>query len=150
MEVIEPKGMLLVVTEQGFGKRTNLDEYPAKGRATGGVATIDIKNLPKIGKIVGARVVQIDDELTFISSNGIMLRLKTKDISSSGRSTRGFKLMDLGKGDAVASLARIAAADMLQVDPGPAETRAAEEKAAEEKLKDEKAAEESSTEENQE
>ncbi len=150
MEVIEPKGMLLVVTEQGFGKRTNLDEYPAKGRATGGVATIDIKNLPKIGKIVGARVVQIDDELTFISSNGIMLRLKTKDISSSGRSTRGFKLMDLGKGDAVASLARIAAADMLQVDPGPAETRAAEEKAAEEKLKDEKPAEESSTEENQE
>lgn len=116
MEVVEPEGMLLVATEQGFGKRTRLEEYPVKGRATGGVATIDQKALPKIGKIVGARVVQNDDEVTLISSGGIMLRLKTSGISSSGRATRGFKLQDLGKGDTVASLARIAAADLKQVD----------------------------------
>ena len=116
MEVVEPNGMLLVVTEQGFGKRTKLEEYPTKGRATGGVATIDQKSFAKIGKIVGARVVQDDDEITIISSGGIMLRLKTKVISASGRSTRGFKLQDLGKGDTVASLARISAADLKQVD----------------------------------
>lgn len=116
MEVAEPNGMLLVVTEQGFGKRTKLDEYPVKGRATGGVATIDQKSLGKIGRIVGARVVQADDEVTIISSAGIMLRLKTGVISASGRATRGFKLQDLGKGDIVASLARISAADMKQVE----------------------------------
>jgi DNA gyrase subunit A len=114
--VSSPGDVAWFVTEQGFGKRTNLEEYPSKGRATGGVATIDIKNLPKIGKIVGARVVQSEDEITMISSNGVMLRLKTNGISSSGRATRGFKLMDLGKGDAVASLARIAAADLKQAN----------------------------------
>ena len=119
MEVVEPEGMLLVVTEGGFGKRSNLDEYPVKGRATGGVATIDQKNLSKIGPIAAARVVQADDEITIISSGGIMLRLKTSTISSSGRNTRGFKLMDLGKGDTVAALARIAAADLKQVEVEP-------------------------------
>jgi DNA gyrase subunit A len=116
MEVVEPEGMLLVVTEQGFGKRTDLKEYPVKGRATGGVATIDQKHLPKIGRIVGTRVVQAEDEITIISSGGIMLRLKTKEINSSGRATRGFRLMNLGVGDVVASLARIAAADLKQVN----------------------------------
>lgn len=116
MDVIEPKGQLLVVTEHGFGKRSNLDEYPVKGRATGGVATIDHKNLPKIGVISSARVVQEEDEISIISTGGIMLRLRIKDISMSGRATRGFKLMDLGKDDTIASLARISNADLKQVD----------------------------------
>ena len=122
MEVVEPGGMLLVVTEQGFGKRSDLSEYPAKGRATGGVATIDQKHLAKIGRIVGARVVQAEDEVTIISSGGILLRLKTKEINSSGRATRGFRLMNLGSTDVVASLARIAAADLkaVNVDLGKA------------------------------
>ncbi len=108
MDVIEPEGQLLVVTEQGYGKRTSLTEYPEKGRATGGVATLDQKNLAKTGKIASARVVQETDEVTFISSGGIVLRLKVKGISQSGRATRGFKVMDLGSEDSVASLARIA------------------------------------------
>jgi DNA gyrase subunit A len=122
MEVVEAGGELLVVTEQGFGKRTGLDEYPVKGRATGGVATIDQKNLPKIGRIVGARVVQPEDEITIISSGGILLRLKTKEINSSGRATRGFRLMNLGAGDVVASLARIAAADLKKANGDAAKT----------------------------
>ena len=116
MEVVEHNGKLLVVTEQGFGKCTKLEEYPVKGRATSGVATIDQKSLGKIGKIVGARVVQEEDEITIISSAGIMLRLKTKEISASGRATRGFKLQDLGKNDTVASLARLSAAEMTKAD----------------------------------
>ncbi len=114
MDVIEPHGQLLVVTEGGFGKRTDLDEYPVKGRATGGVATIAQKNLSKIGCIASSRVVQDEDEVSIISSNGIMLRLKVKDISMSGRATRGFKIMDLGSEDIVASVARIPNTDIKQ------------------------------------
>lgn len=107
MELIEEGGQLMVVTERGFGKRTSLDEYPVKGRATGGVATLDQKHLQKTGQIAVARVVQEDDEITLVSSTGIMLRLKVKDISQSGRATRGFRVMDLAEDDIVASLARI-------------------------------------------
>ncbi len=107
MDVVEPNSQLLVVTEHGFGKRTSLDEYPAKGRATGGVATIDQKHIGKIGQVASARVVQEEDEVTLVSSGGVMLRLKVKGISSSGRATRGFRLMDLGQDDMVAALARI-------------------------------------------
>ncbi len=116
MEVVEPNGKLLVVTEFGFGKRTKLEEYPPKGRATGGVATVDQKHLGKIGSIAAARVVQDEDEVTMISASGVLIRLKVKDLSIGGRATRGFRIMDLGKDDFVASVARIAAADLIKVD----------------------------------
>ncbi|GAP15469.1 DNA gyrase subunit A [Longilinea arvoryzae] len=109
MEVVEPDGYLLVVTRQGFGKRVSLAEYPRKGRATGGVITQDVKNMDRTGQVVSARVVQEADDVTFISSNGIVLRLKVKDISLTSRATRGVHLMDLGAGDAVASVARFPA-----------------------------------------
>jgi DNA gyrase subunit A len=111
MEVVEPGGYLLVVTRQGFGKRVSLSDYPLKSRATGGVVTQDIKNMNRTGPVASARVVQEADDVTIISSNGIVLRLKVKDISHTGRATRGVHLMDLGKGDAVASLARFPAVD---------------------------------------
>jgi DNA gyrase subunit A len=116
MEVVEPNGKLLVVTEFGFGKRTKLEEYPAKGRATGGVATVDQKHLGKIGSIAAARVVQDEDEVTMISASGVLIRLKVKDLSIGGRATRGFRIMDLGKDDFVASVARIAAADLIKAE----------------------------------
>lgn len=115
MEVIESGGELLVVTTKGFGKRTFLDEYSPKGRATRGVLTIDKKAFKKVGLIVAARVVQEADDLTMISSGGVVLRTKVKNISRSGRLTRGVVLMNLKEGDSVASLARIAHADLLRV-----------------------------------
>jgi DNA gyrase subunit A len=115
MEVAEADGYLLVVTTQGYGKRTPLHEYPVKGRATGGVLTIDKNALRKVGVISAARVVQADDHLTMISSNGVVLRTRVKEISESGRATRGVKLMNLGNGDSVASIARIASADLRSV-----------------------------------
>jgi DNA gyrase subunit A len=130
MDVIEPGGKLLVVTENGFGKCSRLEEYPTKGRATGGVTTIDQKSMPKIGQIADARVVQDDDDVTMISSGGIMLRLKVKVISMSGRSTRGFKVMDL-KDSIVASVARMAAKDLERNDPAMQEKRASEEMVSE-------------------
>ena len=64
MEVVKPGADLLVVTDLGYGKRTPLKDYPVKGRATGGVSTIDQKNLTKIVRITTSRVVRADDDLT--------------------------------------------------------------------------------------
>ena len=108
MEVVEPGADLLVVTEKGYGKRTPLSEYSPKSRATGGMKTIDQKALERNGKIVSARVVQEADDLTLISANGVMLRLGVKDISQTGRATRGVLIMGVQGGDSVASIARLA------------------------------------------
>jgi len=107
MDVVAPDADLLVVTEKGFGKRTPLGEYPLYGRYAKGVQTIDVHRLGEIGGIVDARVVSEEDEVTFISAEGMVLRITVKDISSMGRATRGVVVMKLSKGDTVASLARI-------------------------------------------
>ena len=107
MEVVVPSASLLVVTEKGYGKRTSLKQYRAQGRATKGVATVDLKMIDKIGKIASARVVEKKDQVTLISNNGIMLRLNVDNITSSGRATKGVRLMNLDKGDSVASIGRI-------------------------------------------
>ena len=114
MEIVEPDGDLMVVTSKGFGKRSSLSEYPSRSRAQGGVMTINVKALNKIGKISAARVVQERDDLTFISANGVVLRTQIKDIQQSSRATRGVKLMNLQEGDSVASLARVASAELAQ------------------------------------
>jgi DNA gyrase subunit A len=119
MDVVEPGGFLMVITEHGYGKRTPLDEYPRRGRATGGVATINQHHIPQIGIIAAARVVQEVDEITVMSSAGMILRLKMNTVSISGRATRGVHLMDVAKvGDAVASLARITPEDEVEEEVG--------------------------------
>ena len=108
MEVVEPQGFLVLITTQGYGKRAPLSEYPVNGRATGGVTSADKTALPKIRPIAGARVVQADDDLTIISAGGSVLRIPVKDVRQAGRAARGVLLMEVGGGDRVASLARIA------------------------------------------
>jgi DNA gyrase subunit A len=115
MEVIEDGGDLMIVTARGYGKRTPLSEYPVKGRATGGVQTIDKNSISKIGLVTAARVVQEADDLTIISTAGLVLRTKVKDISRSGRATRGVLMINLQAGDSVASLARIPDAALRSV-----------------------------------
>jgi DNA gyrase subunit A len=115
MTIAQPEGSLLIVTSGGFGKQTPLSDYPIKGRATGGVSTIDKKAIPSIGKITAARVVSQADHLTLISASGLAIRLKVKDVKVSGRSTRGVRLMRLREGDYVASVARIGAEDLKRV-----------------------------------
>jgi DNA gyrase subunit A len=115
MDVIEAGGDLLVVTLAGFGKRTPLGDYPAKGRATGGVQTINKLAIDKIGAISTARVVQEADDLTIISSAGVVLRTRVKDVPKAGRTARCVQLMDVGEDDAVASMARISDADLRKV-----------------------------------
>ena len=115
MDVIQPDGTLLIVTTNGFGKQTPLKEYSAKGRATGGNYTIDPKAIPVTGKIASARVVQMTDDLTIITANGVALRLKVKDVKQAGRATRGVHLIKPQEGDSVASVARIAVEELKKV-----------------------------------
>ena len=105
----------MLVTTQGFGKRVSLTEYPAKGRATGGVQTISRDTADKIGIISAARVVQEADDLTIITASGMVLRTKVKDVKQAGRATRGVHLMEIKEGDRVVSIARIAAAELKKV-----------------------------------
>ena len=107
MEVVEPEGYLMVITEKGFGKRTELSEYSIKGRATMGVLTIDKRARKAIGDVIDARVVQENDEISLISSKGIVIRMAVADISVQGRATRGVTIMNLEAGDTVAAVARI-------------------------------------------
>ena len=115
MEVLEEGGELVVITTGGYGKRTPLTDYPPKGRATGGVQTIDPKSLKSIGIISAGRVVQPIDELTIISAGGVVLRTRVKDMKRGGRTTKCDLLISLEGEDYVASLARISTAELLRV-----------------------------------
>ena len=128
MDVIQPNGALLIVTANGFGKQTPLKEYTAKGRATGGNYTIDPKAIPTTGKIAAARVVQMTDDLTIITANGVALRLKVKEVKQAGRATRGVHLIKPGEGDSVASVARIAVEELKKVGAQVNENGEVEEK----------------------
>jgi len=107
MEVLEEGGYLLVMSEKGYGKRTPLSEYSAKSRGGLGIASVTKDAYKKIGYISAARVVQEKDEVTIISSGGIVLRLRVVDISVQGRATKGVSLMKLEKDDTIAAVARI-------------------------------------------
>ena len=115
MEVVEPGGDLLVVTSNGYGKRTPLREYAPKGRANYGVATINKHIIDEIGNIASARVVQEDDDLTIMSTNGVIMRTKVKNLTRAGRSTRGSRIMHVKGEDTVATMARFSQADLLSV-----------------------------------
>ena len=122
MEVVEPGGALLVVTQKGFGKQTMLEEYIPKGRGSLGVTTTSLKSVPQIGRIVTARVVQASDDLTLISANGIVLRLKVSSIKEAGRATKGVHLIRLQDGDGLAAIARIPGSALVKAAAETGET----------------------------
>jgi DNA gyrase subunit A len=97
---------LLVVTTKGYGKRTALSEFAAKGRYGKGVRCLGGR-LEQTGVISSARVVCSDDEVTLISTSGLVLRTSADDISQMGRSARGSKVMELKKSDEIRSVAVI-------------------------------------------
>ena len=107
--IIIEEGDLLVVTQQGYGKRTPLAEYRVTSRGGKGIRTAHITN--KTGPVVGARVVVEDHEVMMISSEGIMIRMKVADIPRQGRSTQGVRLMRLQDNDQVVAVALVAEKD---------------------------------------
>jgi len=115
MGVVDPDGDLLVVSQNGYGKRTPLREYPVKGRATGGVVTLSRSTRDLTGPVAAARVVSAEDDLTIISSGGKVLRTKMKQIKQTGRATMGVRVINLKEGETVASVARISAKDLKLV-----------------------------------
>ena len=114
MEIVEPGGYLMIVTEKGYGKRTELTQYSTRSRATIGVKTINQSRFDEIGPITDARVVQKEDQVSLISSGGVVLRFKVDDITPHGRSSQGVRLMNLSRGGIVASVARIPAGNQTE------------------------------------
>ncbi len=139
LEVASDQDELFVVTENGYGKRSPMSEYPVKGRGTQGVLTIKLTE--KKGGLAGAMIVRDHQELIFISQNGMVQRNSVDGISIMGRSTQGVRVMNLKKGDRVSAVA-------LVVENGNGDTGAKIEGDAKKSLaEEEKAAEEAAAEE---
>jgi hypothetical protein len=102
LEIARPDEAMLVVTSQGFGKRTPVGDYPLQGR--GGQGVITFKTTPKTGDLVSARLVNPSQELMLISTNGIVLRTAVEQISLQGRPTQGVTLMNVEEGETVAAV----------------------------------------------
>lgn len=105
MVVIRRQGTLLVVTEKGYGKRSNVSEYRVTGR--GGKGIITLKITPKIGRMVSMMEVLDSDDILLITTKGFVLRQKVEDIAVTGRNTQGMRLIRLKEDDAVADVARV-------------------------------------------
>jgi DNA gyrase subunit A len=109
MDIARERAQLLVVTNNGFGKRTPIEEYRSQIRGGKGIITLRTTN--KNGLIIGAKVVKEGDEIMIISREGIIIRIKVDDISSMSRTTQGVHLMKIGEEDSVVAIARVVAED---------------------------------------
>ena len=107
MEISNGQGDLFVITENGYGKRTKIAEYPEHKRGGQGVYTIAMTE--KKGKLVAMRVVGPQHELMIISEEGVVIRVKANDISRLGRATQGVKVMNMSATDHVSAVARLKA-----------------------------------------
>ncbi|MFZ8967792.1 MAG: DNA gyrase subunit A [Ilumatobacteraceae bacterium] len=100
---------ILIMTESGYGKRTQLDKFNTQGR--GGQGVRGIKLTGKKGQVVAAFMVGIDDEIVAVASSGVTIRMAVREISSQGRDATGVRVMNLDDGSTVASVASILAGD---------------------------------------
>ena len=106
MEVLQPQGTILTVTERGFGKRTDPTKYPEHHRGGQGVLGLNITK--RTGQVMGILQVNEDDEIMLVTDGGKILRLAARGISLIGRVTQGVKLMDAEAEERVVSLAKVA------------------------------------------
>ena len=98
---------MLVVSENGFGKRTSLDEYRLQTRGGKGIATYDKSKFSKTGTLVGGMLVRDENEVMLINSNGVIIRIRAEEISKSGRTTQGVKIMKVEEDSHIVSLAKV-------------------------------------------
>ena len=104
---LENEGTVLVASENGYGKRTPIEDFPVHGRGGQGVIALQISE--RNGRMVGALLVRPDDEVMLISSNGTLVRTPVSEISEQGRNTQGVRLIRLDDGDRLVGLERIIA-----------------------------------------
>ena len=109
VDVARDDTAILVMTEAGYGKRTQLDKFNRQGR--GGQGVRGIKLTGKKGAVVAAFMVGLDDEIVAVSNNGVTIRMEVRGISSQGRDATGVRVMNIDDGDAVGSVAPILAVD---------------------------------------
>ncbi|MGI8802543.1 MAG: DNA gyrase subunit A [Solirubrobacteraceae bacterium] len=115
MDVARDEQELLVVTENGYGKRTALADYPRKGRGTMGVKTIALTESK--GALAGALVVREHEELVFISHSGMVQRTSVRGINRYGRGSQGVRVMNLKEDDTVSAIALVAESSE-DIEPG--------------------------------
>lgn len=104
-EISDPEKLLLVVTEKGYGKKTNINEYRETKRGSKGVKTLNITE--KNGKIIGFKSITNDKDLIIITNNGIIIRIPIESVSEMGRVTQGVKLINIKNDNTVASISII-------------------------------------------
>ena len=126
MICIEPdsKQDVLVLSENGYGKRTDLDEYRITNRGGKGVKTINITE--KTGKLISIQAVTDENDLMIINRSGLTIRTAVSQIRLAGRATQGVRIINLREGDAIASVMAVpAAGEDADVDPaGDSQTAA--------------------------
>lgn len=116
VSLIVPKnnGPILTVTQNGFGKRTELAEYPAKSRATKGVVSIKVSE--RNGPVVGAVQVEDLDEIMIITDNGTLVRTRVNEVSIIGRNTQGVRIIRTTEDEHVVALQRIDEVEGIEED----------------------------------
>jgi DNA gyrase subunit A len=112
--IAEDDKSVFTVTENGFGKRTSLDQYSPKGR--GGMGMISIKASERNGDQVGAVLVDGDDEVMLITDGGTLVRIRVSDVSVMGRDTQGVKVINVSEGERLIGIERIASIDTDEDD----------------------------------
>ena len=112
LNVARDDSELLVVTENGYGKRTEVSEYPVKNRGTKGVLTSKLTEAK--GGLAGALIVRDHQELLFITQNGMVQRTSASGINKMGRATQGVKLMNVREGDHISAVALVVESDSTQ------------------------------------
>jgi DNA gyrase subunit A len=123
MDVVDEKAQLLSVTENGYGKRSEVTEYRFQGR--GGSGVINVKVTEKNGAVVGIKSVTDADQLLLITERGQLIRIKVKDIRETGRAAQGVRVIQLEDGDRVVGVAKLAEPDEAEEEaqaslPAPA------------------------------
>ena len=115
MQLVEPDQELLVITKKGYGKRTKVKEYKLQARGGKGMLTYDKNKFNKTGELIGASVVDKDDEILLINSDGIMIRIRAKEVSKSGRTTQGVKIMKVQNESEIVAFAKVLKEDDLEI-----------------------------------
>ena len=122
MELVEPEQQLMVVTENGFGKRTPVEEYKIQVRGGKGLLTYDKAKFSKTGALIGAMVVDESDEILMINSDGIIIRIRASEVSILGRATQGVKIMKVDEGSKIVAIAKAIRDDEDEVEESSAST----------------------------
>jgi len=108
--IVVGEGTILSATKHGYGKRSEPDAYPTKGR--GGMGVLDIKTTDRNGPVIGAVQVRDEDEIMMITDAGTLVRTAVSGVSTVGRNTQGVRLIRLSEGEALVEITRIDESDV--------------------------------------